>query len=208
MTIRKGQEWGSLVAPGPGMVTVGSDAELGDLVVASMADSRPFPVVGLLGGDMMRTLGGTADPSRFHGTEPIPHLPIDIVRITADDGRSTWFVTHLVARGRTWWHGPVTAAMNGQFLGRWDVSPRCHPNDGKVDIVTVSAEFGVQQRWLARSRLLLGTHVPHPLIAIKQHAQIDVDLGDERRLWLDGRRWGTASRLQLSVEPDALIVCV
>ena len=208
MTVRKGQEWGSLVVPGPGMRIVHTDAELRDLVLSTRSGGHLLPVVGLLGGDLMRTLGGTGDATRLSGDEPIPHLPIDLVSVAADGGEPTLFVSHLISRGRTWWRGPITAAMNGQFIGRWDVSPRCHPNDGRVDVVTVSAELGVQQRWMARPRLLLGTHVPHPLITIRQHSSVRIDLGSPRVVWLDGRRWTTATTLQLTVEPDALVICV
>ncbi|MCU1368146.1 MAG: hypothetical protein JWN39_3785 [Ilumatobacteraceae bacterium] len=208
MTIRKGQEWGTLVVPGPGMRTVHDDAELRELVVGARRDGQPLPVVGLLGGDMMRTVGGTADRSRLDGDEPIPHLPIDIVQVTLDDGPPTWFVSHLVARGRSWWRGPISAAMNAQFIGSWDISPRCHPNDGRIDLATVSPALGVQQRWLARKRLPLGTHVPHPLITIKQHSEVTVDLDGERGIWLDGMRQASARVLRITVEPDALVVCV
>jgi hypothetical protein len=212
MTIRKGQEWGSLVAPGPGMRTVASDAELRDLVIECRRAGRPLPVVGLLGGDMMRTVGGTGDASRLRGTEPIPHVPIDIVEVVADDDRSSWFVSHLVAHpawwAGGWWRGTATAAMNAQFLGRWDVAPRGHPNDGRVDVVTVDAALGVQQRWLARRRLPLGTHVPHPLITVKQHASVTIELGRALPIALDGRGWGSAASVRLTVEPDALVICV
>ena len=195
MTISKGQEWGTLAVPGPGLRTVDTDAELRELVIEARRSGRALPVVGLLGGDMMRTLGGTADPARFSGDEPIPHLPIDIVSLSLDDGPETVFVAHLVARGRTWWRGPLTGAMNAQFIGR-------------VDVVTASGDLGLQQRWMASRRLLLGTHVPHPLISVKQHTTVAIDLGRPRRIWLDGQRWGSARRLQLTVEPDALVVCV
>jgi hypothetical protein len=207
VTIRKGEPWGSVVVPGPGMQMVRSDAELRTLVIEGRASGRPLPVVGLLGGDLMRTLGGTGDPERMRGSEPVPHLPIDVVRLATDDDRETVFVAHLVAR-RSWWRGPITAAMNAEFHGRWDVAPRSHPNDGRIDLVTVSPELGPQQRWLARPRLLLGTHVPHPLITIRQHDRARVDLGSRRRLWVDGQRWGSARIVELTVEPDALIVCV
>lgn len=190
------------------MRTVGSDAELRALVIEARSAGHPLPVVGLLGGDMMRTLGGSGDATRLTGDEPIPHLPIDIVTVAADGGTPTVFVSHLVARRRTWWRGPITAAMNSQFIGRWDISPRCHPNDGRIDVVTVSAAFGLQQRWLARPRLLLGTHVPHPMIDIKQSRSVTIDLGGPRQVWLDGRRWIRAGVLEMNVEPDALVVCV
>ena len=212
MTIRKGQEWGSVVAPGPGMRTVASDAELRDLVLESRASGQPLPVVGLLGGDMMRTIGGSGDAARFSGSEPIPHVPIDVVNVMADEDRHSCFVSHLVARragwAGGWWIGRVTAAMNAQFLGTWDVAPRSHPNDGRVDVVTAEPSLGMQQRWLARRRLPLGTHVPHPGITVRSLTDMEIDLGRALRIHLDGCPWGSARRLQLSVEPDALVVCV
>ena len=163
--------------------------------------------MGLLGGDMMRTLGGIGDRSRFDRGEPIPHLPIDVVRVVFDDNESDVFVAHLIAR-RSWWRGPLTAVMNAQFRGDWDVAPRSHPNDGKVDIVSVAADLGVQQRWLARSRVRLGNHVPHPSISIVQRATATIELDRPTPITLDGRRRGTAQRLDLEVEPDAITVCV
>ena len=65
-------------------------------------------------------------------------LPIDLLEVATDRGaaiacahvlvRSSW------SRGG-WWHGPVIAVMNAQFLGDWDVAPRGHPNDGRVEVV-------------------------------------------------------------------------
>ena len=212
MTIRKGEAWGTLVAPGPGMRTVASDHELRELVIESRASGQPLPVVGLLGGDMMRTIGGSGDAARFSADEPIPHVPIDIVEVVADDDRRSWFVSNLVARGPAWaggwWTGPVTLAMNAQFLGNWDVAPRSHPNDGRVDVVTAEQSLGLQQRWLARRRLPLGTHVPHPGISIKPHNAVTIDLRRRVPIRLDECAWGTASRLRLNVEPDAFVVCV
>ncbi len=196
-----------MVVPGPGMQHVRSDAELRDLVIENLTRGVPQPVVGLLGGDLMRTLGGSADPARLSGDEAVPHLPIDIVHVATDDGRETYFVAHLVAR-KSWWRGPLTAAMNAQFRGRWDVSPRAHPNDGRFDLVEVDGSLDLHQRWLARSRLPLGTQVPHPSISIRQHAETTVDLGRRRNVWVDDRRWGTASTLHLTVHPDAIVVCV
>ena len=76
MTVRKGQPWGSLVVPGPGIVIVHTDRELRELVIAARRAAAPLPIVGVVGGDLMRTLGGSADASRFALNEPIPHLPV------------------------------------------------------------------------------------------------------------------------------------
>ncbi len=216
MTIRKGEEWGTLRVPSGPIAVVGSDADARSLIEVALADGAPIPTIGLIGGDLMRTLGGTGDRARFTGHQPIPHLPIDLVRVVADDDRETIFVAHLIAR-RSWWQGQVTAVMNAQFLtddrrrghrAAWDVAPRSHPNDGRCDVVTASADLSARQRWMARPRLLLGTHVPHPLITVRQHSLATLDLAAETPLWVDGRRWGSARRLRLTVEPDAFTVCV
>lgn len=207
MTIQKGQEWGSLVVASSTMVTVSSNAELRAIVEAARKNGSDIATVGLLGGDLMRTLGGSAQVSRFTTGGPVPHLPIDVVHVVADGSREGWFAAHLVAR-RSWWHGQVVAAMNAQFINMWDVAPRCHPNDGLVDLVTASASMNFQQRWLARSRIRLGTHVPHPLITTRQLSSVSLDLPSKTPLWLDGQRWGSARHVQLTVEPDAFVAVV
>jgi hypothetical protein len=203
MTVRKGEQWGDLRTPPDDLTVVGSDAELRTMI----SDRNHPPIVGLRGGDLMRTLGGTGDRTRFTTGEPVPHLPIDVVRVVLDERRDALFVAHLVAR-HSWWRGSITAAMNAQFIGQWDVSPRCHPNDGKVDVVTVSADFGWRERWMARSRLKLGTHVPHPSIAIAQRDHAVIELEAETPVWLDGDRWGRGRHLELTVVPDKIVVCV
>ena len=64
--------------------------------------------------------------------------------------------------------GPIVAVMNVDRLGRWDVAPRAHPNDGALDVVEVDAAMGVRARWQARRRLPTGTHVPHPAIRTRR----------------------------------------
>jgi diacylglycerol kinase family enzyme len=119
------------------------------------------------------------------------------------DGRLHWFVAHLVARKR-WWRGRVFAAMNAEFIGRWDVAPRSHPNDGILDTFDVTMSTG--DRWKARSRLPTGTHVPHPDIAQRRVDAIQLDV-DGLDVWLDGENIGPARRLSIRIEPDAL-TCV
>jgi hypothetical protein len=222
MTISRGKEWGTLAVPTQGMRTVASDSELAALISAELDATDHTGAtggtittggpIGLLGGDLMRTIGGVGDASRLQRDEPIPHLPIDVVRVVVDDDRSGFFVAHLLSRSShwrgSWWRGPVVAAMNAQFLGAWDVAPRSHPNDGRVDIVRTSADMTLQQRWLARPRLRLGTHLPHPAISATTQRETTIDLDRQTPLWLDGCRWGSGRRLHLTVVPDAALVCV
>jgi len=202
VTIEKGQLWGEPGGLPAGGVIVHSDAEARAVVEAARRAGEPVPALGLLGGDLCRTLGGTGDASRIRTPEAM-RLPVDLGAVLLD-GRLHWFVAHLVAR-RTWLHGRVLAAMNAEFIGRWDVAPRSHPNDGRLDVFDVT--MGLGDRLKARSRLPLGTHVPHPGIVEQRVAHLQVDLGHAVDIRLDGQLAGRARVLSIRTEPDA-VICV
>ena len=201
MTIEKGRAW---VYPGalpPDAVIVRSDAEARAVVERARRADKPVPTLGLLGGDLCRTVGGAGDEARLRSDDAM-HLPVDLGAVLID-GRLHWFVAHLVARKR-WWRGRVYAAMNAEYLGAWDVAPRSHPNDGLLDTFEVTMSVG--ERFKARSRLATGTHVPHPGIKQRRVAAVQVDVAG-LDVWLDGELIGPATSLSIRVEPDAL-VCV
>lgn len=203
MTIRKGELWG---APGPlpaHGITVRSDREAREIVTAARRANEPIPPLGLLGGDLCRTLGGSGDEARLR-SDAAMQLPVDLGAVLVD-GRLHWFVAHLVAR-RSWWTGRVVAAMNAQYLGVWDVAPKGHPNDGRLDVLDGDPPFG--QRWQARRRLVTGTHVPHPAIEERRVTAVQLDLARPTPIELDGEAMGTATSLSIRVEPDALLCIV
>ena len=113
-------------------------------------------------------------------------VPVDLAAVLVD-GRLHWFVAHLVAR-RGWWRGPIVAAMNAQHLGPWDVAPRGHPNDGRLDVF--EGDLGLGDRWKARRRLATGTHVPHPGITERHVAAVQLELTAGTKVWLDGEPLG------------------
>jgi hypothetical protein len=202
VTIRKGELWGE---PGPlprHGVIVRSDREAREIVTAARRAHEPIPPLGLVGGDLCRTLGGTGDAARLR-SEQAMQLPVDLGAVLLD-GRLHWFVAHLVAR-RSWWFGRVVVAMNAQYVGDWDVAPNSHPNDGRLDVLDGSPSLG--QRWQARSRLKTGTHVPHPAIEERRVSALQLDFARPTPIELDGEPVGSATTLSLRVEPDAL-VCV
>ncbi len=204
MTIRRGEPWGTVGRAPAGTVHVHTNVELAALLQRHRSAHAPLPPVALLGGDLMRAVGGTGEESRLNGEVAL--LPVDIVRATID-AEHRWFAAHLVAR-RSWWRGELVAAMNAQHFGRWDVAPRSHPNDGRVDIVRVSPEMSLRDRWRARSRAVQAAHVPHPDIQIRSTNTANLQFARPMKVWLDGQVWTTASGLELTVEPDALLVCV
>jgi hypothetical protein len=183
-------------------VVVRSDAEARAVVERARAEGRPYPPLGLLGGDLCRTLGGTGDEARLRSADAV-RFPVDLGEALLD-GRLQLFVAHLVARTRGW--GRVVAAMNAQFVGRWVVGYRSHPNDGLLDVF--EADLSVADRLKVRARIRHGAHMPHPRIKERRTAAVQIELDRPRVVYLDGEPCGEARVLSLRVEPDALTVFV
>ena len=101
--------------------------------------------------------------------------------------------------------------MNAQYLGRWDVAPRGHPNDGRVDVLPRRRRRCRRATGCrARAALPQGTHVPHPQLADSPGADGD-RLTFDRPVARVARRRALVDRGRahaLTVEPDALLVCV
>ncbi|MFN2607878.1 MAG: hypothetical protein ABR511_08270 [Acidimicrobiales bacterium] len=204
MPIAKGAPYG---APGPlppGAVIVRSDAEAREVLEAARRGHRPRPVLGLVGGDLCRTLGGGGEGGEARlRTGGGVVFPVDLGEVLAD-GRLHLFVAHLVARTRLWNRSFV--AMNAQWLGPWNLGPRAHPGDGLVD--TYDARLSLGQLPVVRSRLHHGAHLPHPGITERRAPSVQVELERALPLRLDGRVVGRARTLAVRVEPDALTVVV
>ena len=128
-------------------------------------------------------------------------IPLDLVRVEAD-GHTTWSAAHVVCR-RSWWRGEVVLAMTAQYLGDHDVTPRGHPNDGKVDVLRVDPAMPARARWQATRRARTATHLPHPQLAVRQLDGVELAFARPLHVWVDGSRWRTAEALCLTVEPDA-----
>lgn len=128
-------------------------------------------------------------------------LPLDLLHIVADR-KPLVAVAHVVVR-RSWWHGPLLAICNVDQIGAWKVAPRAHPNDGKLDIVEVASTMRPRDRWMARSRLPQGSHVPHPKISVRAVADANWQFERPQGLWIDGVAIGRVTDLSVTIEPDA-----
>jgi len=190
VTIRKAADWGEPVARPQGLVVVDSDAELAALVASG--SSAPLAVAA---GDLHRTLGDGGDGPT------VQRVPLDVLRVVAD-GVELCAVAHVVAR-RSWWRGPIVGVFNCEHLGRWDVAPRGHPNDGRADVLEVDEAMTVRSRVQAWRRLPSGTHVPHPAIRVSQRTAETWDFAEPLVLYVDGRRHGEVRQLTVTVEADA-----
>jgi hypothetical protein len=203
MTIRKGAAWGRPgKLPSDGVV-VSSDAAARAAVEPPRRAGEPLPVLGLVGGDLCRTLGGPGESKRLRSPDAM-RFPVDLGSVLVD-GRQHWFVAHVVAR-RSWWRGRVVVVMNAQWLGRWDLGPKSHPNDGLLDVSDGRLSFG--DRLKARRRLPSGSHVPHPDIRVTRTASEQFEFDPPLDVYLDGERVGRARTLSVRVEPDAFDVVI
>jgi diacylglycerol kinase family enzyme len=184
---------------------VAADGDVAELVGVARRAGLPAPEVGLAGGDLWRTLGGSpgGGVARLAGPEAV-RVPLDAVRAVLD-GAEHWFAAHLVARSRGW-SGRFVVAMNAEWLGEWKVAPRAHPGDGLLDVIDGS--LGVRQRLVARRRARSGDHVPHPGLQLRRVRSLSVTFERSRRLWLDGRFVGRCRSIELTVEPDAFVAYV
>ena len=202
MTIRRGEPWGDAAVCPTDLKVVASDSDLREWVVWHRSRGQSIGDVGVSGGDLARTCGGGtgAHPSSARVT-------LDVMQVIIDDAGPTWGVAHVVAR-RGWLRDEIAMVMNAQFLGAYDVAPRSHPNDGKLDAVRVDASMGWRDRLQARRRARTGTHVPHPLLSAQSLADVDLRFDRPMVVWVDGVRCGAALRLRVSVEPDAFTAYV
>ena len=203
MTIRKGEPWGTAEPLPVDGQRVGSDAEARALIEPIWQAGTALPRLGLLGGDLCRTLGGQGDHARL-GSADAMTFPVDL-GIAEFDGERHCFVAHAVAR-RPWWRGRAVVAMNAQWLGPWDLGPRSHPDDGLLDITDGALPWG--QRLEARRRARTGTHLPHPDLRSRRVAAADYAFDRPLDIWLDGTKVGRTSDLHLNLAPDALLVVV
>jgi hypothetical protein len=204
LTIRKGESWGEPGALPDDGVIVRSDGEARAALEAARRDGRPWPVLGLLGGDLARTLAAPGDEVRLRSVEHgAMTFPIDLGEILVD-GRLHLFVAHVVARNRWWTRAFV--AMNAQWFGGWNLGPRAHPDDGLLD--TYDVRLPVGDLWKVRRRLPTGAHLPHPGVRERRAAAVQIELDRPLPVWLDGEVVDEGRVLSVRLELDALRVVV
>ncbi|HVE95164.1 MAG TPA: hypothetical protein VNB24_09600 [Acidimicrobiales bacterium] len=200
MTIEKGQPWGE-PGPMPADACVVTDDRMASLALERARKAgESFPVLGLAGGDLWKTLGGKAGSLDRGGATG---FPIDLGEVLVD-GKLRFFVAHVVAHDRTWRHTFV--AMNAQWRGEWNLGPKAHPNDGIVD--TYRADLALGDRLKVWRRLGTGSHLPHPGIKPERSRSVSTEFVRPMMIEVDGERVGVARHLAVRVEPDALRVFV
>jgi len=201
VTISKGSNWGHPVSRPDELRIAASDAELARL----LTDGTGRPVAAA-GGDLFRTMGSRQIGDRGE----VMAFPVDLVDVSLDGGAAIVVIAHVVARlpavrgGPL--RGPILAVMNAEFIGDYDVAPRGHPNDGRVETLIVDESMTTRQRWASRRRLRNATHLPHPQITTRAVRTATYDFGVALRVFADGIDVGEARSISVTVRPDAAVV--
>lgn len=200
MVIRKGEDWGR---SGTLPVDAPICADDGALAAALWVPARDrTAVAGLTGGDLYRTVGGTARGDLR--VRPATILPIDVGVAHLDDGPHP-FVAHVVVRGRSWFGDAQVVIMNAAWIGEWNLAPASHPNDGKLSVI--AGGLPRNQRRLALERARSGTHLPHPALLTRRVDTYDVTVGARQRVWIDGRAF-RSQRVHVELTPDAAEIVI
>ncbi len=196
MTLKPGDPWGRR-----GVVSLDTPVVTTDRDLARMVDDGAR-VVALDGGDLWRTLGGRGGVAQRLGVETTI-LDVDVASVTADGAPLGSAVAHVVARGRAW-SGRGFIAMNAEWMGEWDVAPRSHPGDGRLDVI--EGRLDLRQRLLARRRVRTADHLPHPELTVRRLPSAQAHFERPRRLWLDSQAVGTCTRLEISLDASVTVV--
>lgn len=96
----------------------------------------------------------------------------------------------------------TVVVVNGGWLDGFDVAPRAHPGDGRLDLQTYDVP-GPQRRELRR-RLRTASHLPHPGITERRIRAVTVEFDRPRACEIDGRPSEPRDRLELEVLRGAL----
>jgi len=204
MTIEKGKEWGQVVSTPPGVVVVGTDVAL-----VQAWKKNNDSVIAVRGGDLFKALG---QPATDLTQSTIRVAPIDLFLtvVHCEDGTVlTEYAASSIEIGSWRTRRRYVCISNTGFVNTMNIAPRAHPNDGEMDVVTVSASMDWRQRFIARRRAQLGNHVPHPHISMERGTEASWSREYKREvLSIDGHSIGKWSRIVVTVMPDACLVAL
>ena len=201
MGITPGKEWGSQDSYPEDLLVINSNQDLWNILESYKRSNETIPVIGLAGGDLWRTLGGTRKNSRLKSKEG-QLFTVDIGSVLLD-GHIYWVASHLIARSPLWL-GRSWIAANVAHRKRWNIAPRAHPGDGLLDVLDSNLNFSDLLK--AKSRMQTGTHVPHPDINYRRGKSEQTNFSQKTDIWLDDVKVVKAKEISVRVEPDALRV--
>jgi len=218
VTIEKGKEWGHRITAPPVVLLANSDRDL-----AEQWTRQTDGIFRVTDGDLFSALGC---PTWDDPAAELQLLPIDVIEVQiiydnsagndnpneVNSSENAWDIRYAISSvqvGKWLSRGRFVCVSNTGFIDRYNIAPRAHPNDGEIDVVTISSSMDWRQRIQARGRARVGNHVPHPDISMQRgtEAQWSKERSGES-LRVDGqlvKGWHTVS---VRVLPDACRVVV
>lgn len=196
MVITAGQSWGEPGRPPDSIPVAADEAELGDLWTGGVREA-------VLESGTLRSATGTATTTNLRLLADVDAI---LVELHGPRGRSVVPVFGTMAIGT----GPFgvrfsAIVTNSGFWRTRRVVPAAHPNDGSLDVLEISPDMGLVQRYMAWKRSERFDHLPHPDLVVKRGSDWTWT-GGPCTAWLDGRRWLRVTDLGCSVRADAMRV--
>ena len=200
MTIEKGSSWGEPGSRSEDAPVASSDAELAVLAAAAHGCGDQLQV-GVAKGDVLATVGLLAGREAHEQFR----YSFDLGFASLDGADPIPFVAHACVH-RPLWRGEFAVIMNVGWLGDWYLGPRAHPNDGLLDVTIGHLPW--RQRLLARTRLRVGTHLPHPQLQTLRRSQWQHEFSRPVPVFLDGQPKGRHRTIEVSIQPDCFTLIV
>lgn len=208
--IRRGEPWEQPSdAPIPPPLVRGSDHDLAHAVAAGGRELRFEPRGS---SDLGRALG--LEPTRAGGGAAST-VDVDLVHVAEGEVAVNSVVLGVAPHDLRRWHRPrpvqievdgrpldveratTVVLVNGGWLEGFDVAPRAHPGDGRLDL-QVYAVSGRERRELRR-RLATASHLPHPGITERRVRSVIVEFEEPRPCSIDGHAVDPRARLQVEI---------
>lgn len=193
MTIEKGKDWGEAIVVPADLVVCHSDSDVA-------ASSTTCVVVA---GDLFRCLGSPLSPQ---SGSPGRLLPVDGLTVTVDQQTARWAVS-TVEVGTWWSRAPYVCVCNTGFVGHRNLTPRSHPNDGRFEVVTLTAS--IRQRFQIDRRSRSGSHLPHPQVSVASAVEWSFSrTSRSQRLRIDGALVHDWTHVAVRLVPDHFAVVI
>lgn len=198
MTIQKGRPWGETCTVPERITTVDCDADL--------ARADPAVPVVLTGGDLFIATG-SPEPASPGQTRTMVRIDALSCLIETGGRHEQRLAASRIEIGRwirLWPPSPrYVCVTNPGLVKGANVAPRAHPNDGRLDVLTIAGSMTLGQRIIARRRAAFGDHLGHPDITVTSstHTFFERVPGDGS-LRIDGERITRWDRITIEVVPD------
>jgi len=204
MTIRKGQDWGERVETPTDLLVFTDDSSANTYLKEVFANGRELQSIAILNSNLARVFGlnGATIGSTTMLRTRLDLIEVSYVLLSSQTAKMHYLGNAIIRNG--WLRGAITGVFNSSFIGSWDCAPKAHPNDSKLDVVSIDQSMNVRQRLTAKRLVKLGSHLPHPRIGYKQSENFKIDLQTPAHLFVDSIDLGMVRQCDFRVISDAL----